>query len=195
MPAWPARPRTVMRGSRLPRHATHTTRPLGSGTIAASACEQARGEEAAGAGRLLLGDRVDDQVAGQRHAELRERAGGHDHARDAALHVARPAPVEPAVADHGGERIRLRPVAARLDVDDVDVAVEQQRAAAAAAAEARDELRAPVERELVGHHRVRAQRGRVGLVQDDVGAVRAQQARPGAPAARAPGGARRRACA
>ena len=38
MPAWPARPRTVMRGSRLPRQATHTTRPLGSGTIAASAC-------------------------------------------------------------------------------------------------------------------------------------------------------------
>ncbi len=37
MPAWPARPRTVMRGSRLPRHAIHTTRPLGSGTIAASA--------------------------------------------------------------------------------------------------------------------------------------------------------------
>ena len=34
MPAWPARPRTVMRGSRLPRQATHTARPLGSGTIA-----------------------------------------------------------------------------------------------------------------------------------------------------------------
>ena len=31
MPAWPARPRTVMRGSRLPRQATQTTRPLGSG--------------------------------------------------------------------------------------------------------------------------------------------------------------------
>ena len=46
----------------------------------------------------------------------------------------------------GDERVGLRPVAARLDVDDVDVAVEQQRAAAAAAAEARDELRAAVER-------------------------------------------------
>ena len=56
------------------------------------------------------------------------------------------------------------------------MAVEQQRAAAAAAAEARDELRAPVERELVGHHRVGAERGCVRLVQDDVGAVRAQQA-------------------
>ena len=102
-------------------------------------------------------------------------AGGDDHARDAALHVAGAAAVEPAVAHHGGERVGLRPVGARLDVDDVDVAVEQQRAPAAAAAEARDELRAAVEREPVGHHRVRPQRGGVGLVQLDLGAVRAQQ--------------------
>ena len=73
------------------------------------------------------------------------------------------------------ERIGLRPVAARLDVDDVDVPVEQQRATTATAGEARDELRAPVEGELLGHHRMRAQRGRIGLVQVDLGAVRAQQ--------------------
>ena len=44
----------------------------------------------------------------------------------------------------------------------------------------------PVERELVGHHRVRPQRGRVRLVQLDLGAVSRAAARPGAPAARAP---------
>ena len=148
MPACPARPCTVMRGSRLPRQATHTARPLGSGTMAASACSSARGEQPARAGRLLLGDRVDDQVAGERNAELGQRAGRDDHARDPALHVARPAAVEQAVAQLGRERIGHRPVRARLDVDDVDVAVEQQRPPAAAAAEARDELRAALEREL-----------------------------------------------
>ena len=104
--------------------------------------QQARGEQPAGAGRLLLGDRVDDQVAGQRDAELGERAGRR-----------RPcSPRRPSCRTRRGRRAgrrgrprrtgRLRPVGARLDVDDVDVAVEQQRATAAAAAEARDELRA-----------------------------------------------------
>ena len=73
--------------------------------------QQARGEQPARAGRLLLGDRVDDQVAGQRNAELGQRARRHDHARHAALHVARPAAVEPAVAHVGGEGVRQRPVA------------------------------------------------------------------------------------
>ncbi len=147
-------------------------------------------EEPAGAGRLLLGDGVDDQVAGERHAELGERAGGDDHARDAALHVARAAPVEQPVAHVGDERVGLRPVAARLGVDDVDVAVEQQRPPAAAAAEARDELRPAVER-----------RGR--RAPSDAAAARRRRARaarpprrgggaarPGAPAARAPRAAR-----
>ena len=40
MPAWPARPCTVMRGSRLPRHATQTASSVGSGTMAASACSR-----------------------------------------------------------------------------------------------------------------------------------------------------------
>ena len=51
--------------------------------------QQTRGEQPARARRLLLGDRVDDQVAGERNAELGQDAGRHDHARDAALHVAR----------------------------------------------------------------------------------------------------------
>ena len=67
MPAWPARPSTVIVGSRLPRHAIHTSRPLGSGTIAPSACSVRAVDEAAGAGRLLVRDGVDDEIA--------ERAG------------------------------------------------------------------------------------------------------------------------
>ena len=139
--------------------------------------QQARGEQPARAGRLLLGHRVDDEIAGQRHAELGQHAGGRHHARDAALHVTRPTAVEQAVAELGGERVGQRPVRSRLDVDDVDVAVEQQRAPAAAAAEARDELRPALERELVGHHRVGSQRRRIRLVQNDLGAVGAQQRR------------------
>ena len=105
--------------------------------------QRARGEEPARARRLLLRDGVDDHVARKRDAELGERAGGDDHARHAALHVARAAPVEQRVADLGDEGIALRPVGARLGVDDVDVSVEQQRAPAAAAAEARHELGRP----------------------------------------------------
>ena len=122
--------------------------------------QQTGGEQAAGTGRLLVGDRVDDQVARERHAQIGQRAGGDDHARDAALHVARPAAVEQTVALDGRERVGERPGRARLDVDDVDVAVEQEGATAAGSAEARDELRAALEREVVGHHRVRPQRGR-----------------------------------
>ena len=137
--------------------------------------QRAGGEQPAGAGRLLLGDRVDDHVARERDAELSERAGCHHHARHTALHVAGAAAVEPPVAHDRAERIGLRPVAPRLGGDNVDVPVEQQRASASAAAEARDELWAAVERELLGHHRVRPQRRRVRLVQLDLGAVAAQQ--------------------
>ena len=158
--------------------------------------QQARGEEAARARRLLLGDGVDDQVAGQRHARARRacRRRRPCSRRRPSCRTRRGRRAGRR-ATTARERVGLRPVAARLHVDDVDVTVEQQRATAAAAAEARDELRAAVERERVGHHRVGPQRGRIGLVQLDLGAVARAGARRGAPAARAPGAAGRRPCA
>ena len=139
--------------------------------------QRARGVQTAGARRFLLGHGVDDEVARQRDAELGERAGCDDHARHPALHVARPAAVEQALAQLGRERVGHRPVCARLDVDDVDVAVQQQRPPAAAPAEAPDELRAALERELGRHHGVRSQRLGVGLVKLHLGAVGFEQSR------------------
>ena len=111
MPACPARPRTVMRGSRLPRQATHTTRPLGSGTIAASAVSvrAANSPPAPVDSSSVTVLTIRSPASGD--AQLGERAGRHHHARDAALHVARAAAVEAAVADDRGERVGLRPVA------------------------------------------------------------------------------------
>ena len=103
-----------------------------------------RGGEPAGAGRLLVGDGVHDHVAGELHAEPREHLGRVDHARDAALHVARAAPVQVAVADLGPIRV-ARPALARVGRDDVDVAVQEQALAAARAGEPGGELRAAVE--------------------------------------------------
>ena len=71
--------------------------------------QRPRHREPAGAGRLLLGHRVDDQVA--RAAGSPSRASvsaASDHAGDAALHVARAAAVDAAVVDHRGAR-RMRP--------------------------------------------------------------------------------------
>ena len=164
-----------MRGSRLPRQATQTTRPLGSGTIAASACSvrAAKSPPAPVDSSSVTVLTIRSPASGT-PSSARAQAAMTMLATPPFMSHA-PAPVEAAVADHGGERVGLRPVGERLDLDDVDVAVEQQRPPAAAAAEARDELRAALERELVGHHRVRPQRGRVGLVQLDLGAVGAQQ--------------------
>ena len=104
----------------------------------------------AGAGRLLVGDRVHEQVARQADAERGERLGCQHHRCDAALHVAGAAAVELSVAHHRGVRI-ARPALLGLARDDVDVAVEQQAAPAARACEARQQLRAPVEVEVEGH--------------------------------------------
>ena len=57
-----------------------TASPVGSVTIAASARSTRESAEPAGAGRLLVGDGVDDEVAGQRDAELGDVPGGDDHA-------------------------------------------------------------------------------------------------------------------
>ena len=149
------------------------------------------GGDPAGAGGLLVGDRVDQHVAAQRHAEPHERLGGEHHRRHAALHVARAAAVELSVALGGAERV-ARPALARLDRDGVDVAVEQQAAAAARAREAGEQLRAALE----------AQPGRDLAAAGHVLRRRLPHARPprrrragaarGAPAARPPRAARRR---
>ena len=85
---------------------------------------------AACAGRLLVRVRRDDQVAGEADTFRGEHLGGEHHRRDPALHVAGAAAVELPVSHLRGERL-ARPALARLDRDDVDVAVEDERAAAA----------------------------------------------------------------
>ena len=88
-----------------------------------------RGERAR-AGRLLVGDRVDDQIATQRYVQAAQHLRGEHHRRHAALHVAGAAAVEPAIAHPGVERV-ARPLLARLGPDHVDVAVEEHAAPAA----------------------------------------------------------------
>ena len=91
--------------------------------------------QAAGAGRLLVGDRVHDQVAAQPDAEPASTSAANTIAADAALHVAGAAAVQVAVAHLGRLRV-ARPALARLGRDDVDVAVQEQAAAAARSGEA-----------------------------------------------------------
>ena len=99
--------------------------------------------QAADAAGLLVGVRAHDQIAGEA-ARRRDGFCGDDHRGDAALHVARAAADDAAVANLRVEGIVVPAVLAPRR-DHVDVAVEQQRAAAARAAQARSELRAPVE--------------------------------------------------
>jgi hypothetical protein len=81
-----------------------------------------RDGERPGAGGLLVGDCVDDEIAHERHLQRAQDLGGEQHARHAALHVARPASEHPAVAQRRHERI-ARPQLARLDAHHVDVPV------------------------------------------------------------------------
>jgi len=92
----------------------------------------------------------------------RQELGREHHAGDAALHVARPSPVDAAVGDDRGERI-VRPALDRARRDDVDVAVQEQRPAAAASREPRGELGPPLEREAVRDHPVARDELRLGL--------------------------------
>ena len=67
--------------------------------------KRARHREPTRPGRLLLADRVDDQVACELDAEPRERLGGEHHRGDAAFHVARATAVNDAVLDDPCERM------------------------------------------------------------------------------------------
>jgi hypothetical protein len=134
------------------------------GDDAAVRAQAAGGDrQRARAGRLLVGYRVDDQVAAQRHVECAQHLGREQHARDPALHVAGAAPVDPAGTDVGRER-RARPTIDRLGRHDVDMTVEQERATAAGTGGRRHQLRPAVEVMTLGDRvAVRRQVGGLGL--------------------------------
>ena len=101
----------------------------------------ARAGQAADAAGLLVRVRAHDQLAADRAGDGLRR----DHHRgDPALHVARAAAADPAVAHQRVEGIVV-PAVLAPGGDDVDVAVQEQRPAAAGAAEAGRELRAALE--------------------------------------------------
>ena len=133
----------------------------------------AHGGQAARARRLLVGDRVHDQVALQAHTEPVQHLGRVHHAGDAALHVAGAAPVQVAVAHLGLVGV-ARPAVARLRRDDVDVPVQEQAAPAARPGEPGGELRAPVEAESRRHLPRAGDVGRGRLPDVDGGARRGQ---------------------
>ena len=102
------------------------------------------GGAAAGAARLLVGDRAEHDVAGKADALAAQRLQGDHQPRDAALHVVGAAAVQ--VAGALGEPIRVaEPLPAWLDVDGVDVTVDQKATAGACAGQSRGELRPPGE--------------------------------------------------
>lgn len=119
--------------------------------------------ERARAGRLLVGDRADHEIAPQRNLELAQHLGGKQHRGHAALHVARSAAEQPSVAHLRRER-RAGPSLARLGRHDVDVAVEQQVAPAAGPARPGHQLRPAAEVMTVGDRiPARRQLGHLGL--------------------------------
>ncbi len=147
--------------------------------------------------RLLVGDRGEDDLAGQRHAGGVQGLEGDDESRQATLHVVGAAPEQKAVALRRHERV-AGPLLARLDIDGVDVAGEQQAARrhaggvagvvcaatgsargygvasgahtpTGAARQAGDELRPPDEVE-VGRHELSAGARRPRLPEVDLGA-------------------------
>jgi len=135
--------------------------------------QRAGGRQPARARRLLVRDRVDHQVARQPHAEPGQHLGGEHHARDAALHVARPPAPDGAVADDRVERV-ARPRRARLDVDHVHVPVEQQRASRPGSRKARHQLRAPGEGEPLGDGGMSRHQRRLRLGHANLRAARGQ---------------------
>ena len=160
----------VMIGVREPRQATQVSNPVGSAQMPASAFDAAGdGGHAAGARRLLVGDRAPDDVALGLHTEPAQRLERHQHRAQAALHVAGAAPVEPAVAHVGLEGIR-RPAIDGLRRDGVDVAQQKEAAAGPVAAQSRGQLRPAAKAQSVGQEAVAD--GRLGLPEVGLGADR-----------------------
>ena len=127
--------------------------------------------EAAGARRFLVGVGRDEQIAREPNPEPGQHFGREDHAGDTALHVARSATVQLAVADLGLQRV-ARPLVERLVGDRVDVAVEEQALAAAGTRETGDELRASLEPHAGRIQRLAGEIGAVRLEELDVGTRR-----------------------
>ena len=126
-----------------PRHATQVSKPVASVTMPASARSPSLDDRRpAGARRLLVGVRRDEQVAGERDRRARRAPrprGPSQRSRPSCRRrrgrrACRRAPRRGTVA---------RPLLPRLGGDDVDVAVEEQRPAAARAAQARDSCGRP----------------------------------------------------
>src|SRR5262249_62174863 len=90
--------------------------------------------------RLRVVVRADAEVALQPDPEPGQHLGREHHAADAALHVARAAAVEVAVADLRAPRV-ARPAVDGIRRDNVDVPVQHQRAPAPGAGERRCQLR------------------------------------------------------
>ena len=88
-----------------------------------------RAGDAAG---LLVADEVQDDSAVAEQCELARRQGAVEHADEAALHVGRAAPADPAVPPPGAKLIRI------LRRDDIEVPVEVDRARAVADRAAHD---------------------------------------------------------
>src|SRR5206468_4876181 len=100
---------------------------------------------------LLAGDERHDELAADRirRAARDERPDGADDRGDAALHVARAAPVEPAVADLAGPRID-RPRRRVAGGHDVDMAGQDDAPSAPASQATDDAGQGPPGRLLTG---------------------------------------------
>ena len=159
---------------RSPRQATHASKPVGSGMRPASA--RTPRATAAIRPRRSASSSVTVQTTSSpaSAASAGEHLGGDHHGRDAALHVAGAATVQPRAAPRGlvGRRVQSRGVAGR---DDVDVAVEQEAGSlATAAGEARRKLRASREVEAGRHLTAAGHHLGAGHPDVDVGAGGAQ---------------------
>ncbi len=115
---------------------------VGSPTTATSGRTPSPGSAAStasvpSAGVLLVGDEGEHDAAGGSPAG--ELLGGHDHRRDAALHVARAAPGEPVPVDGRGER-----VGHAVDTDGVEVAGQDDGGAGRCGGADGDQARAVV---------------------------------------------------
>ena len=194
MPACPARPCTVIRGSRLPRQAIQTSKPLGSGTIAPSArsaCAIASPPAPVDSSSVTVFT-IRSPCSGTPSDASTSAASTMQATPPFMSQVPRPCTAPSATTASNGS---CAPAVARLDRDHVDVAVEEQRATAAAAGEPRRQLRPAGEREAVRHHRVPGERGSRRAPRRRPPRRRRAVARPASPAAPPRRAARRRPCA
>ena len=166
-----------MRGSRLPRQATQTTRPLGSGTIAASACS------------VRAANSPPAPVDSSSVTVLTIRSPASVTPSSASVHAASTMHATPPFMSHA-PRPYSRP--SRSTAVNGSGCVQSARGSTSTTStwplsssvlppplprKRATSCGRPVNVEPVGHHRVRPQRLGIGLVQLDLGAVPAQERR------------------